>query len=1286
MRSPHWSEFLTRLILGLLSAILLMLLSTGPAQAVVVHRFQLTFGEPGSGPGQLREPTSVAVNDSTSLVSPAAGDVYVVDRGNDRVERFSASGGYLGQFEAPPGGFAELGEVAVDNSNDSVSDPSSEDVYVIDQGNEARGMDGVIDKFSSTGSYIGQITGTKVGKFDVGKAGKRSLTGIAVDPAGTVWAETRGDPIYGFTDALVNQEVAELGTVFGGGVQLQVDAEDNFVFNTGNIEFVKVSSSGKVLSNPFGGDKEAYVGALDPFHGEVYLSDGYDEIQAFDLEGNPIESDRVGALAPSFGAGHVASLGLGVNDANATVYASNFFSGTVSIFEAVTLPTVRLASPTGQQPRTVTLNGTVNPEGKAVTECAFEYDTSPYSQGEAAHGTSIPCSPGVSGSGTSPVAVSASVTGLTPEHTYYYRLVAKNEAGRVTTGGQEFFTGPVLAGEFITAVTSSSATLHAQIDPNGSDTHYYFEYGTTTAYGTEVPVAAPGVDIGSLKEVQNISLHIQGLKPSTSYHYRLVVSQGGEAFEEPDGTFTTQTGDGEGLVLPDGRVWELVSPADKKAALITPGESGRYWLTQAAEDGSGITYTVNESLGEGTIGHIFTAQALSRRTTYGWRTQNVSGRGGLTPEGESTGSLFGADEYWTLFSSDLSLGVLEQGAAPTVQTPEAIRRTLYIRSSSTGVFNPLETKTGVPAAALNGSEPPYYYAATPNLSYVLFGSYYALTPASESAPAAVEEPCRESCDLGEDMNIYEWHEGQLQLVNVFPNGTTKPFAWAGNALMNTPKGEMIAKSISDDGRFVVWHFGELFQHKMNNLFVRDMVEGRTMKIGGPQARFETMSDDGSKIFYVETEEIQDKGANGDLYVFNTATDTEKDLTADHGAGEKSAGVQNAVLGASGDGSYIYFVARGVLATGAVGGRDNLYVAHEAEGRWTTTFIASLSQEDEQTWGGDSGREGAHEDPWEVDSEVSPNGRYVAFMSNSPLTGYDNRDAVSGQRDEEVFLYDATSNKLVCASCNPTDARPAGVFDDGKEDLLADSQLAWSHHGSSGEDHWLAGSLVGWNNTKNRASYKPRYMMDDGRLFFDSPDALVPQDTNGFEDVYEYEPPGVGNCAQEGAGYSPVAEGCVNLITSGQASAESVFMDASETGDDVFFVTPQKLVGGDYDNTYDMYDAHVCGAAVPCNVPPASPPECTSGDSCKAAPSPQPTLFGPAPSATFKGIGNISPQASRPVVESKPPSRAKQLANALRACRRKKVKRKRVSCERQAKRHYRAAKTGRARKSSGRGNR
>ena len=84
-----------------------------------------------------------------------------------------------------------------------------------------------------------------------------------------------------------------------------------------------------------------------------------------------------------------------------------------------------------------------------------------------------------------------------------------------------------------------------------------------------------------------------------------------------------------------------------------------------------------------------------------------------------------------------------------------------------------------------------------------------------------------------------------------------------------------------------------------------------------------------------------------------------------------------------------------------------------------------------------------------------------------------------------------------ASCDPTGARPVGVHD--SEELLVDRSSIW-------RDHWLAGSVPAWRETGGvRTLYQPRYLSDNGRVFFDSSDALVPQDTNGLEDVYEYEP-------------------------------------------------------------------------------------------------------------------------------------------------------------------------------------
>jgi hypothetical protein len=158
------------------------------------------------------------------------------------------------------------------------------------------------------------------------------------------------------------------------------------------------------------------------------------------------------------------------------------------------------------------------------------------------------------------------------------------------------------------------------------------------------------------------------------------------------------------------------------------------------------------------------------------------------------------------------------------------------------------------------------------------------------------------------------------------------------------------------------------------------------------------------------------------------------------------------------------------------------------------------------------------------------------------------------------------------------------------------------------------------------------------LFFDSADTLVPQDTNGKEDVYEYEPEGVGGssgCTGASATFSKASDGCVGLISSGASSEESAFLDASETGDDVFFITASKLVDGDVDGAYDVYDAHVCGSeGVACTTEALVPPPCTTAESCKAAATPQPLIFGAPSSATFSGAGNLPSMPAAPAVKPK----------------------------------------------------
>ncbi len=143
------------------------------------------------------------------------------------------------------------------------------------------------------------------------------------------------------------------------------------------------------------------------------------------------------------------------------------------------------------------------------------------------------------------------------------------------------------------------------------------------------------------------------------------------------------------------------------------------------------------------------------------------------------------------------------------------------------------------------------------------------------------------------------------------------------------------------------------------------------------------------------------------------------------------------------------------------------------------------------------------------------------------------------------------------------------------------------------------------------------------------------------------------------------------------------MDASESGDDVFFLTSARLSPLDVDNARDIYDAHVCppGGAEPCiTFAGPQPPPCTNESSCKASPTPQPSIFGAPASATFQGPGNPTPPPAPPPPPPHRETRAQKLAKALKACRAKKNKHKRKACEKGARKKYGPKAKGKAKKS------
>ncbi len=208
---------------------------------------------------------------------------------------------------------------------------------------------------------------------------------------------------------------------------------------------------------------------------------------------------------------------------------------------------------------------------------------------------------------------------------------------------------------------------------------------------------------------------------------------------------------------------------------------------------------------------------------------------------------------------------------------------------------------------------------------------------------------------------------------------------------------------------------------------------------------------------------------------------------------------------------------------------------------------------------------------------------------------------------------------------------------------------------------VAGFLLDSDSLEGAQSlYQPHTLSDSGRLFFNSTDGLVAQDSNGGEDVYEFEPPGVGACKGSVGTFVSRAGGCVGLISSGASEKESVFMDASESGDDVFFLTAAKLSPLDRDNAYDVYDARVGGG----DREPEKPIECV-GDACQGFVAP-PNDATPG-SLTFSGPGNLKPLAAlTPAPRSKP--KAKRCPKAKKLKHGKCVRAKRASRSKRAIHH------------------
>ncbi|MGH2879403.1 MAG: hypothetical protein ACRDK4_07360 [Solirubrobacteraceae bacterium] len=368
----------------------------------------------------------------------------------------------------------------------------------------------------------------------------------------------------------------------------------------------------------------------------------------------------------------------------------------------------------------------------------------------------------------------------------------------------------------------------------------------------------------------------------------------------------------------------------------------------------------------------------------------------------------------------------------------------------------------------------------------------------------------------EGNNVYEWHNGVLTLVSVAPGQSKGAIGATGGA------GEFENQNaVSADGRRVFWSDGsqQLYVYEGGVGSVKVNASQRTPSLGDGNAQFMGATTDGRLVFFKDTVALtNDTGDNGGLYEYDTENGTLSDLTPDESEEPSVSGI----VGYAGDGSYVYFVAEHPLAAGGATQAPNLYVTHDGK----ISFIATLAGEDWYDWS---------RYPTQRTAEVTPSGADLVFVSSAQLTGYDNTEH-RGWRASEVFEYDAREKKLHCVSCNPTGTAPVG------------------------------GSTV---STWTTPIYDTHYVSNDGsRVFFNSEDVLAAHDTDGVQDVYEWERGGAGGCVLVG--------GCVYLISSGTSEDASRFAAAGENGNDVFFATRSALVPEDGDEKKDIYDARVNG--------------------------------------------------------------------------------------------------------------
>ncbi len=1246
---------------GIALALALLIAAPSASMAATSDEAFAEIGNRGSAAGQLNESTAIATN-------PVDGHVFVIDSGNARIDEFTPWGNFVKAFgwDVAPGAVNEQQEVTVKATagefklsfagsttsdlewNAPPSGPGSVEAALnalssVSSGGNVSVEEGVGD--SSSTRYVvsfsgGSLAGVNVGQISAAE-GTIPLSGGTPASSATVATRADGTPGGPGLESCTLESGCQAGSKGPGVGQIEESSPGLAVDAAGNI-YVRSAY-----------ELDRRVQKFDPA-GRFLLTLGGEVNETKSNEAGTTEAERNLCTAAQIEAGNVCAAGtFGAGQGQFSSGRGIAVNATGEVFVA-DLERIQTFRPDGsfkaqlpvpgKEVKQVQVDAATGgfvatfagePDAHTLSPAGVELCSLPVSEPEfLASGSNghiyVGSEVESSGSGkilefdgTCPVGSPTSETVITQkgDTSISANGIATNSAGDLLIArngvGISFISvngppplgleprpkvSPSITAQFALFADEHSAVVRAQINPNfWEDTAYFVEYGIEKCSGGGCTLKQPPTpsQLGAgivRKPLPTADVELPGLSPGTTYYYRFVAESSGGGpvrgvggkvgTNGAEGSFRTQapatveptcpTNEafrvGASAALPDCRAYEMVSPIDKEHGdvLTLANETGvPNGLNQAALNGESIAYSSYRAFA-GSKAAIYVSEYLASRSSEGWISESLApARGGEGVFGDSAK----IQSNFKAFSPDLCQTWLINDAEPLL-APGAIAKfpNLYRRDNCAAVASSeamtTEKVTEPLPQIFNKDQLPELKGFSADGKTAIF--------LLQNKPGAEE---------GERIyQMYRSSGGKMDLVCILPDGTPLEESCSsggGTEQTYTDRGGVVSNAISDDGSRIYWTSGTygLLGETAGKIYLR--IDGsETKEISGTvttsEAQFLGASADGSSALFKGGPSL----APGPLYRYSLDSESSVEI----------AGQVIGIAGATDDLSYVYFVSEETIGGKGVTGEANLYLLHDGE----RTFVATLSAGDVRrpTFQNDNG---AYSDvanqPFFHVAKTTPNGRNFIFISGNPLTGFDNADAASGEPDEEVFRYDADANQINCISCSPAGARPQG------RNLVV-----------PGEARQWAAAMIPAGQTQ---LYTPRAQSDDGdRVFFTSYTDLLPRDRNGLADVYEWEAVNTERCTAASPAFSAFNSGCVYLISTGDSTADSVFVDSSPDGRDAFFSTEESILRQD-PGEIDIYDARVGGGF-------EQPSEVKSCDfttlPCQAA-APAPAYRAPSPPAS-----------------------------------------------------------------------